>query len=281
MKLYERDYLLGPNEIEKNQFYEILEKEKDIMGSEFGVRKNLWSKYPLAIQNYLTLFPNNYYKLSRIDKKHAKSLNSQFKEMVHEKSTKERDISRFINKTPAFHIIQSIMLYHPFGHHETYIFPEFSIGNGKFFADYLLVGKSSGGYHFVFVELEAVNGRTTIKSGYDGENTRAGYIQIRDWKYEIESNYSSLTEEFKKYMKKGNDKLLDDYQKHARLTIKDIPEEFIRYDSSRFFYYVITGLRSDYNDVTYRENRKTLKEQGINKIHYDNLCEWSDIIISK
>lgn len=40
-----------------------------------------------------------------------------------------------------------------FGHHDAYIIPEFMLGN-SYKVDYLLIGKSSRGYEFVFIELE-------------------------------------------------------------------------------------------------------------------------------
>ena len=173
-----------------------------------------------------------------------------------------RDILNFINHKPAQYIIGSLLTCKNFGHHDTYIFPEFSIGNGKYYADYLIVGKNSGGYEFVFVELEAPNKRTTIKSGYEGQAMRSGLNQIFDWKCQIESDFASITKEFEK----------------SCIQIEKLPIEFRQYDSTRMHYMVIAGLRDDYNDVTYRTRRLRSREQGIEMYHYDNLIDFSKLL---
>ena len=97
-------------------------------------------------------------------------LNEEFCALIHDANTNERNVLRFINHRPAYHIIAGVFKYYNFGHHDAYVFPEFALG--KYIADYLLIGKSSGGYEFVFVELEHPNGRTTLKSGHEGETFR-------------------------------------------------------------------------------------------------------------
>ena len=263
MKLYQRDYSEKPTESEMEEYKRIREEEKS--GRRFG-RKNLYYKYPEAIRRYKSLFPNNHIEL--IDWKKSSKMNEltkEFEQIVHDENSNERDILKFINHTPAQYIIGSLLIHKDFGHHETYIFPEFSIGNGTYYADYLIVGKYSGGYEFVFVELEAPNKSTTIKSGYEGLATRSGLNQISDWKCQIEANFTSITKEFEKLC----------------IDAKKLPLEFRQYDSTRMHYMIITGLRDDYNDVTYRTRRLMAKEQGIKMYHYDNLIDLSKSLEEK
>jgi hypothetical protein len=258
MKLYQRDYCKKPIDLEKKEYEIVLGEEKSEMIKL--CRRNLYHKYPEAIRHYCSLFPNNHIDL--YDWKTSglmRGFTDEFEKLVHDLNTNERDILNFINHKPAHYIVGSLLTYKNFGHHESYIFPEFSIGNGAYYADYLLVGKNSGGYEFVFVEFEAPNKRTTIKGGYEGQSTRAGLNQIIDWKYMIDSNYISITKEFEKLC-----------------GIKEsLPVEFGQYDSTRMHFMVISGLRDDYNGVTYRIRRIKAKEQGIEMYHYDNLIELS------
>ncbi len=263
MKLYQRDYCKEPTEFEMEEYERILAEEKE--GSLIG-RKNLYYKYPEAVRHYNSLFPNNHIEL--LDWKMSGKmieLTEKFAKIVHNQNSKERDILNFINHTPAQYIIGSLLTYKNFGHHETYIFPEFSIGNGTYYADYLIVGKNSGGYEFVFIELESPNKSTTIKSGYEGLAIRSGLNQILDWKYQIGADFTLITKEFEKFCIKG----------------KALPLEFQQYDSTRMHYMVIAGLRDDYNDVTYRNRRLKVKEQGIEMHHYDNLIDLSKLLENK
>ena len=263
MKLYDRDYCIEPKEDELQEYNKILKEEYD--GEILG-KKNLYYKYPEAVRHHKSLFPNNHIELYDWKKNgNMKELTEAFSKLVHSSTVVERDILKYINKTPAYYIIGSLLCHKNFGHHETYIFPEFSIGNGKFYADYLIIGKNSGGYEFLFVELEAPNKSTTIKSGYEGVNTRKGLIQLSDWESEIESNYSTLTTEFEKNCNRK----------------QSLPEEFYKYDSTRMHFAVISGLRDDYNETTYRERRKKIQRLGIDMLHYDNLIQLSEELESK
>jgi len=263
MKLYQRDYCKEPTESEIEEYNQILEQEKEGM---FIGRRNLYYKYPEAIRHHMSLFPNNHIELLDWKKSGKMSeLTEEFADLVHNPNSTERDILNFINHRPAQYIIGSLLTYKDFGHHETFIFPEFSIGGGMYYADYLIVEKNSGGYEFVFVELEAPNKRTTIKSGHEGMNTRAGLIQIVDWKRKIESDYIAITKEFEK----------------ACVDVEKLPLEFRKYDSTRMHYMVIVGLRDDYNETTYYDRRLSMKEKGIAMYHYDNLIDLSKALEEK
>lgn len=257
MKLYQRDYCKKPKESEIAEYNQIQTEET----SELPIgRQNLYYKYPEAIRHHNSLFPNNHIDLYDWKASGKMSeLTEEFAQLVQNPNTNERKILEFINHRPAQYIIGSLLIHKDFGHHEAYIFPEFSIGGGKYYADYLIVGKNSGGYEFIFVELESPNTRITIKSGYDGQSTRAGLNQIFDWKSSIESNFAALTREFEKASNPEN----------------TLPPEFQHYDSTRMHYIVIAGLRTDYNGVTYRTRRSRSKEQGIDQYHYNNLVDFS------
>ena len=257
MKLYSRDYCVEPTKSEISEYEEILKEEK--ANARIG-RKILCYKYPEAIRHYNSLFPNNHIEL--FDCKSTGKMDElieDFTKIVHNENSKERDILNFINHKQAYFIIGSVLTRENFGHHEAYIFPEFSIGNGKYFADYLIVGKNSGGYEFIFIELEAPNKRITIKDGYEGQAMRLGLNQIFDWKCEIEANYSLIKQEFEKQSKKTS----------------VLPIEFQKLDQTRIHYVVVAGVRDDYNDTTYRNRRLKLKEQDIKIYHYDNLIDFS------
>lgn len=65
--------------------------------------------------------------------------------------------------------------------HEAYLFPEFQLGN-LYKADYLLMGKSSVGFEFIFIELESPYGKITLNDGQLGAEFRDGISQLEDWK---------------------------------------------------------------------------------------------------
>lgn len=254
MNLYERDYIKKPpTDLELAEFNKI-KKEEKITDLGFG-RINLRRKYPESIRHFNSLFPNNHIELFDFQKDDLmKKTTQNFLNLIHNATSNERDVLRFINHTPAYYIIAGIFKYFYFGHHDSYIFPEFKIGN--YIADYLLIGKSSGGYEFIFVELEHPNGRTTLKSGHEGQASRSGTYQIYDWRAEIEANFSSSFSSIIKYSNK-----------------ESLPNEFSAYDSSRFNYVVVAGLREDYNETSYRDRRNKAKQQNILMLHYDNLYD--------
>ena len=258
MKLYKRDYIKNPPTAQEMKLYEeVLRTEKEEAGNRFVGRVNHRRLYPEAVRHWDSLFPNNHVELFDFQRlNNMEYLNQSFVDLIHNPNTNERDVLRFINHQPAYHIIAGVFKFYNFGHHDAYVFPEYALG--KYIADYLLIGKNSGGYEFVLVELEHPNGRTTLKSGHEGEAFRKGTYQIYDWKEEIEARFSSSFATIKKYSNKTS-----------------LPKEFSEYDSSRFHYVVVAGLREDYNDTTYRDRRTKAQQQKILTLHYDNLYDKS------
>lgn len=261
MNLYLNNYTNQPCEKDENIYQEILKREQEHSPIS---KKNLRHDYPVSIRHYNSLFPNNHIEL--IDYKNDENTDLQdsiydlieaFKSLIHNDNTNEQDILRFINHKPAFFIPASITIAggFTFGHHDLYLFPEFRLGD-KYIADYLLIGSGSGGYEFIFVEFEKSNGRITLKSGHYGEAIRKGNFQIYDWQSWIEANNSRFY----------ND--LAHYKGHI-----DFPNELKTYDSTRFHYVTVAGLRSDYDEVTYRRRRDQKKKEDIILLHYDNLYD--------
>ena len=256
MNLYKRDYIKSVPTKQEMQLYEgILCTERKAVGDRGFGKINHRRLYPAAVRHYDSLFPNNHIELFDFQNEgNMEQLNEEFCALIHDANTNERNVLRFINHRPAYHIIAGVFKYYNFGHHDAYVFPEFALG--KYIADYLLIGKSSGGYEFVFVELEHPNGRTTLKSGHEGETFRKGTYQIYDWKAEIEAHFSASFVTITKYSNKSS-----------------LPKKFSEYDSSRFYYAVVAGLREDYNEATYRDRRNKVTQQNILTLHYDNLYD--------
>lgn len=191
----------------------------------------------LAARHFMSLFPNNH--LDIVDLQQIEQLTSsieEFYQIIVNLTSNERSILSWIREEEAYFIIASIMKgSYSFGHHDAFLFPEFQLGN-SYQVDYLIVGKNSGGYEFIFVELEHPNKNITLKDGHIGDAIRKGERQVTDWKYWLESNYTALYETFKKY--KSRD--------------QDLPEEFMKFDSSRIHYVVVAGRRDDFNKKTYQ-----------------------------
>lgn len=253
--IYTRDYRIGYNEEEGRQYQLVCDRENS--GTAIGLI-NHYPDYPEAVRHYLSLFPNHHIDpwdwTSRED---FDSLIDGYEKIVHMSSSNERDTQQYIRNKGAYFIILSLLSYYQFGHHEAYIFPEFHLGN-DYIPDYLLVGKSSGGYEFVFVELESPHGSIKIeKDRYLGNVPRKGLNQIDDWKRWLESNFNKLESTFKK-------ELVKDHK---------LPSEFYEYDSSRIHFMLVAGTREDFNDNIYYTARDMLKNKDTTIKHYDNIID--------
>lgn len=262
MRLYERDFRSVFPE-EKQEYERILNEERRSV--PYG-KINLYDRYPEAIKHNLSLFPNNHIDLYEMKKsKDIHSINMRFKELIHKGKITERDILKFINHDPqAYHIIASIFERFNFGHHEAYLFPEFCLGE-KYRADYLLIGKGSGGYEFIFVELEKPNGRVVLDKKYLGQNIRSGENQVNDWKTWNDSNFIKLSKFFE-----------SEKSEESKL-----PLEFYEFDSTRMHYVVVGGTRDNYTKELYGIRRRKLKESAIHLLHYDNLYDSSELLVEK
>lgn len=131
----------------------------------------------------LDSLPHNF-KVYEMDDYKALNCSKESKELldVVNSARKEGDVQNYIKKNGKWFIPLSILKAYDFGHHFSCVVPEYSLG-AEYRVDYLLIGKNSVGYHFVFVEFEDVNVDYTIKSrNSETEKVRKGIDQIRDWK---------------------------------------------------------------------------------------------------
>ncbi|MEH1940918.1 MAG: Shedu anti-phage system protein SduA domain-containing protein [Nostoc sp.] len=265
MKLYDRDYRILTSD-EEAEFRLLKEQEVVKEVGSIKIRESLFHKYPKAVRHYISLFPNNYMDILELqDREELNNKLACFQQLLNSKDVNERSILKFINEHRAYFIIASLLSkYFDFGHHATYLFPEFQIGN-SYRADYLIIGRSSGGHEFVFVEIEAPKGRITIAEGDLGEVFRKGIKQLRDWKHWLDRNYSSLKETF-------------DKSKRADVAL---PDEFVTMDSSRFHFVVIAGKRSDFTNDIYEIRREERKDKNILLLHYDNLIDTAADVIGR
>lgn len=261
MNLYDRDYrTLLPRERERWEELRELEVVGKMGDKEF--RQSRFHEYPKAARHHIHIFPNNYLDIMELeDEAFLKSNIAGFSYLLDSDSPSERKILNFITERRAYFLIGSLLhVYFCFGHHEAYLFPEFQLGN-SFKVDHLLVGKNSGGWHFVFVELEAPTGKITLADGSLGEAFRKGLAQVNDWDSWLDARYHSISETFEKATSNG--------------TV--LPTEFSQLDRSRIHFVVVAGRRSDFNDKTYRICRK----QTQLLIHYDNIVDAARDVIGK
>lgn len=256
MKLFDRDYS-SLTEQERDEWEAVKKKNTKQLG-ELTVSSGSILDYSKAARHYIHRFPNNYLDPADLaDEQFIHRERDKFKELLDSECTGEREIINHINKTHVYFLIGSLFKkYYSFGHHEAFIFPEFQLGN-SYKVDYLLVGKNSHGYHFVFIELEAPTGRITLENGNLGDIFRKGMSQVEYWKIWLEAHFSSISETFEKYLHQD----------------KYLTEEFRELDSSRLNFAVLAGRRNDFTKVTYRKSRTILKENSTLLIHYDNVLD--------
>ncbi len=266
MKLNERDFKLITHE-ENLVWKEILEQEKVFINGQLSnlIKKSLFGSYPLAVRHFLSLFPNNHldnYELT-CESESLENKLFNFKSLLDNTQITERQILNFIKGENAYFIIGSILKRNfRFGHHATFVFPEFKLPP-NYQVDYLIVGKNSDGYHFVFVELENPYGVITLKDGTYGEAIRKGIKQVDDWEMWLEENFSNLRLVFEQ-----------------ALNVKEkLPKEFSVFDKTRMHFVVVAGRRSDYKEKTYRLQRKNLEERKLYVFHYDNIVDFATSII--
>jgi len=266
VKLYDVDYrAMSKEDIEI--YSKILENEKRKKdGKTLIGRVNKYSEYPKSARHYISLFPNNLLDIVELaNTEELKIKSSEFLKLLSQDKITEQIILNHIRDTKSYFIIGSILEEnYNFGHHDTFVFPEFMLGT-SWKVDYLIIGRSSGGYEFVFVELEDPKKNITIKCGELGGSFRKGIKQVHDWECWLDSNFTSLKEQFTK-------------DKHPNQLL---PECFINYDKSRIHYVVVAGRREDFDENTYRIKRRHKDNEKLCILHYDNLYDSALNIIGK
>ncbi|MBN2797285.1 MAG: DUF4263 domain-containing protein [Clostridia bacterium] len=258
MRLFQRDYnVLTPEERAewaKLDHEARLDENGEVM--PMGIRKTNFKQLPKAVRHHKGLFPNNYLDIEGL--KQVKELEIQidrFELLLNDGSTSERTILNYINQG-NYHLIASILRGYNFGHHNAYMFKEFPLGSSHR-PDYLLIGKNSGGYELIFVELESNKGSVTLQDGEFGDVIRKGIRQVEDWNVWLQANYSNLSEYLNRLKKEAD----------------SLPTELYTYDSTRIHFVVVAGRRYDYNDLTYSRRRRLKDTNKINVLHYDNLID--------
>jgi hypothetical protein len=252
MKLYERDYQI----LSKKEILLIERIDKKFSKGNMSLKTLL----SISRDYYLftSLFPNNNLDIDRLkDKDSLKSAIKDLRRVLNKKLSGERTILNFIREKETYFLIGCILENYDFGHHAAFLFPEFKLGT-EYIADYLLIGKNSGGYEFVFIELESIHQGITTKDGSIGKAINKGVKQVEDWSTWLQSNFSALRSTFKK----------------SKYYQTDLPEEFYDYESTRIHFVVVAGRRKDFNKRTYRIRRTKKKESDVLILHYDNLIDY-------
>lgn len=256
--LYARDYnLLTEEELEKvREAKEFIESKKDHMG---GAPISDWSTYhemvPVAYYFKDSYFPNHYLHATlTISHSRAETLLHRFQSLLLKDTVNERQILNFIRDNEAYFILESILEEYSFGNHGRFLFKEFPLPP-NYVADYLIVGKNSGGYEFILIEFEDPLKNITIADGGFGSTLRKGLSQLEDWDEWIDNNFQHLKAVFRKFSNPD----------------KDLPNEFYELDKSRLHFLCVGGQRKHYKEKTYRLRRKQPKHIKI--LHYDNLID--------
>lgn len=257
--LYSRDYTILTAEEQKK-----LQKAKDYKARGESPRiftTKQFFKYhemmPKAGYHYESLFPNNYLCLTELDDHdRLDKIAEDFGKLL-DSGVGEREVLNFINQNEYYCLIGGILKSsYFFGHHGAYAFKEFPLPP-NFIADYLLIGDSSGGHQFVFVELENPTGSITNKDGTFGTTIRKGIKQVEDWEEWIESNFPILELLFEK----------------AVGSTEPLPKEFRKLDKTRIHFAIVAGRRKDFSEKTYRLRRQLKQQRNITLLHYDNLID--------
>jgi hypothetical protein len=257
--IYDRDYNTLTAE-EQAEYQAAVQKQQVGGVGDLKITKGSIWDYSKAARHHIHIFPGHY--LDPADLRNCvtefSAVISEFETLVHDATKSEREIARFIKEKRAYFIIGSIVKKgYTFGHHALYIFPEFEL-SAVYKPDYVLVGLSSEGYQFVFVELENPHGRITKSNGDFGEVLAKGIRQIELWQSFLESDYASLAKIFQKSLKDGDPSL---------------PNEFYRYDATRMHFTVVAGIRENFSSEESKRKRRDHEKRRIRVMHYDNLVD--------
>lgn len=271
MKLYRGYDYTTLNEIDRLEYEKIKTSEKvhpnatGIMGE---IRRNLFREYPKSARHFIHLFPNNYLDIQDLQQCiKITNMKNEFRKLL-DSHPNEQTVLNFINDNEHYLIIASLFSLYNFGHHEAYLFKEFPL-NTQYVADYLLVGKGSGGYQFVFIELEHPSNNPFKSNGTElSQYYQNGINQVKSWERLLDQQFSSLQPRFNE-AKKNN---------------VSLPSELINNDSTRRHYIVVAGRREHYEknpDYSYGIRRSEEKNARIKLLHYDNLIHLTEGLIGK
>lgn len=206
-KLFNRDYLYLTSD--EQATLDAYQRWQDMPDLKAGI-----PELPVAVRRHRSLFPNNYIGLRAMKEEgDLCTLNDGFERLINSPGCHEQQILNYINRTPAYHIVGSLLRNrYSFGHHSLFLFKEMSLGH-DFRTDYVLIGSGSGGFECVLVEFEGPEGRIITKGGYLGQVIRDGKNQVEDWKCWMDANYNLFSADLQTVI---NPKM-------------ELPEELIRY----------------------------------------------------
>ena len=179
MQLYDRDYSIL--DLHEQAVWQSLQ-EREVTDRIGGghIRCGSVRDYPKAIRHHIQLFPNNFLDLVELnDQARLHEQLVRFRTLLDSADLTERELCKFIKTESAYFIVASLLSGFRFGHHEAYLFPEVKLGTSHE-VDYLLAGKGSGGWEFVFIEFETPDGRVTKRDGDLGDSFRKGMTQVEE-----------------------------------------------------------------------------------------------------
>lgn len=267
--LYSRDFTkLTEEEIDLWQKAELVFQKS---GGRSGIPSAAYMSYfdtmPRAAQHARTLFPNNYLPTGYLKDNNEFIKAKEDFELLLNSGAGERQILNFIKDREAAFIVGSIFKNYNFGHHIAFAFREFELPP-YYKVDFLLAGKNSMGYEFVFVEFESPTGSIINADGDFGEVIRKGLKQVEDWEAWIEANYSVMKLVYNKMLMKSL------ILPNSILELEtQLPDEFFELDKTRIHFAVVAGRRKDFSPKAYRKKRKLFKDKGVLLLHYDNLLD--------
>lgn len=257
---------LSPEEMADYKAYKEEHRTRDDEGKLIIPKLgSLVDKKPNFIYKHDSLFPNH--NISRLDIEEDaawfEGILTNFKEVLKNPSTTERDLLRFICDKKGSFIISSLLRYTDFGHHERYIFPEFQLSN-HYKVDFLILGRGSGGWRFLFIELENPNGSITTKDGSFSIAINKGIKQVKDWKRWLPGSFTSVRNTLEKYLGPN----------------QNLSREFYHFDFDRMYFMVIAGMRDNYKELTY-QLRRELNDNGerIKLFHYENIIDSTEELL--
>ena len=203
----------------------------------------------------ISQLPSNFYVYEMSDY-HLLNCDKEAKDLldVINSAKKEGDVQKYIKSNQKWFIPISIMKAYDFGHHFSCVVPEYQLG-AEYRLDYLLIGKSSLGYQFVFVEFEDVNVDYRLKTANsETDKVRKGLNQIRDWKRWIEQH--------REYFLGGEG---------IRKIAHNVPLWGVRYC-------LVVGRRNRMDDISNQLRGELQRDAGVTIMSYDRLVDYVGLL---
>lgn len=199
--------------------------------------------------------PSNFYVYEKNDY-HSLDCQQESEELLEVIKTarKESDVQDYIKRNKKWFVPLSILKAYDFGHHFSCVVPEYQLG-AEYRLDYLLIGKNSLGYQFVFVEFEDVNVDFKLKTtNSETDKVRKGINQIRYWKRWIEQNNGYFF----------NSEGIKEFTNNMPLWA--------------FHYCLIVGRRDRMDDMSNQLRGETEKDTAVKIMSYDRLVDYVELL---